>query len=251
MPSWSQPALHIGQVTLYAHGILLALGTVVGSVIFVNRAQTLSLSKRAALRFILLFVPIGFLGSHLMYSIFDDRSSFFALQGISSLGGILACLLGLALCTFRHGESGWRWFDAASYAAVCGALFARLGCFVAHDRVGVRTSSWLSVNCFDGPHYDLALFEIIFLAVCLGVLVWLERHGWRPLEGMLFAILAVSYGTLRLILGQLSEAPRRYLDLAPEQWGGATLAAVGALSWLVIKRTAREASAPRFTKRYS
>jgi prolipoprotein diacylglyceryltransferase len=251
MPSWSQPALHIGQFTLYAHGILLALGTVVGSVIFVNRAQTLSLSKRAALRFILLFVPIGFLGSHLMYSILDDRSSFFALQGISSLGGILACLLGLALCTFRHGESGWRWFDAASYAAVCGALFARLGCFFAHDRIGLRTSFWLSVKCLDGLHYDLALLEIVFLAIWLAILIWLERHGWRAFEGVIFALVAVSYGFLRLILGQLSEVPRRYFGLAPEQWGGAILAAAGAFSWLVIKRTAREASAPRFTKRYS
>ena len=251
IPCWSQPALHIGPFTLYAHGILLAFGTVVASIVFVNRAQAFSLSKGMALRFILVLLPIGLLASHLMYCIFDDPSSLFQLQGISSLGGILACLLGLALGTFGRRHSGWRWFDAGSYAAICGALIARLGCFLAHDRIGLHTSSWLSVKCIDGSHYDLALFEVVFLAICLGLLIWLERRGWRPAEGMVLAMLAASYGFLRLILGQLREAQQRYFGLAPEQWGAAILVAVGAFCWLIVKRTASEASTPLFTKRYS
>src|SRR5258708_30719693 len=102
IPCWSQPALRIGQFTLYAHGILLALGSVVGSVFFVNRAQTLSLRKRTAVTIILLLAPIGLLASHLTYSILEDPSSLMELQGISSLGRILACLLALALLTFLH-----------------------------------------------------------------------------------------------------------------------------------------------------
>jgi prolipoprotein diacylglyceryltransferase len=236
---------------MYAHGILLALGALVGSAIFVIRAQTVSLSKGMALRLILLFTPIGLLGSHLMYSIFDDPVSLFELEGISSLGGILACLLGLGLFALWHRESGWRWLDTASYAAVFAALIARLGCFFAHDRIGVRTSSWLSVKCLDGPHYDLALLEMIFLAICLGVFVWLKRYEWHPFEGMLFAILAVSYGLLRLLLGQLREVPQRYFGLAPEQLGAAILVAAGACCWLMIKRSTRQASTPVFTKQSS
>lgn len=248
MPCWSQPALQIGQFTLYAHGILLALGTVVGSVIFVNRAQTLSLSKRTALSITLFVVPIGLLASHLTYSIFEDPSSLFELQGVSSLGGILACLLGLALFTFRHRESRWRWFDAASYAAVCGAPIARLGCFLAHDRTGLRTSFWFSVKCFDGSHYDLALFEIVFLAIWLGLLLLLERQEWRPFEGMVFSIVAVSYGLLRLVLGQLREGVERYAGLIPEQFGAVILGAAGACCWLIAKQNAKQASALLFTK---
>jgi prolipoprotein diacylglyceryltransferase len=251
IPCWSQPALHIGQFTLYAHGILLALGTVVGSVIFVNHAQTLSLSKRAALSIVLFLVPIGLLASHLTYSIFEDPSSFLELQGISSLGGILACLLGLALFTFRHRESRWRWFDAAAYAGVCGALIARLGCFLAHDRIGLRTSFWLSVKCFESAHYDLALLEVVFLAVCLGLIIWLVRQGWRPFEGMIFSMVAVSYGLLRLALGQLSEATQRYVGLLPEQFCAVILVAAGACCWLLAIHRARQASAPLFTKHHS
>ena len=249
IPCWSQPALHIGQLTLYAHGILLALGTVASSVIFVNRAQTLALSKRTALSLILFLIPIGLLASHLTYSIFEDPSSLLKLQGISSLGGILACLLGLALFTFRHRESRWRWFDAAAYAGVCGALIARFGCFLAHDRIGLRTSFWLSVKCFEGSRYDLALLEIVFLAACLRLIIWLARHEWRrPFEGMIFSIVAVSYGVLRVALGQLSEGTQRYVGLLPEQVCAVILVAAGACCWLIAKHRARQAPAVLFTK---
>jgi prolipoprotein diacylglyceryltransferase len=251
IPCWSQPALHIGRFTLYAHGILLALGTVVSSVIFVNRAQALSLNKRTALSIILFLAPIGLLASHLTYSIFEDPSSLLELQGISSLGGILACLLGLALFTFRHPESRWRWFDAAAYAGVCGALIARLGCFLAHDRIGLRTSFWLSVKCFEGSRYDLALLEVIFLAVCLGLIIWLARQGWRLSEGMIFSMVAVSYGVLRVALGQLSEGRQRYAGLLPEQFCAVILVAAGACCWLLARHQARQASAPLFTRHHS
>jgi phosphatidylglycerol:prolipoprotein diacylglycerol transferase len=239
IPSWSQPALHVGHFTLFAHGILLLFGTLVSSVIFLFRAHTLSLPMRAAVRLILLLVPIGFLGSHLMYCVFDDPSALFELQGISSLGGILAALLAFALYTIWDRERRWRWLDAAAYAAVPGALIARLGCFLAHDRIGVPTSSWLSVNCFDGRRYDLALLEGIFLAIWLGVLTWVERHRWRPSDGMLFAVLAVSYGILRLILGELREVPQRYFGLTSEQWPAVILLVVGACCWLIIQQPAR------------
>jgi prolipoprotein diacylglyceryltransferase len=239
IPCWPQPALHLGQITLYAHGILLVLGTVVGSAVFVNRAQTLSLRKRTAVIIILLLAPIGLLASHLTYSLLEDPSSLLELQGISSLGGILAGLLGLALFTFRHPESRWRWFDAASFAALWGALIARLGCFLAHDRIGLPTSSRFSVQCFGGSYYDLALFEMVFLAAFLTFVIWLELRHPRLVPGVVFSTLAVTYGIMRLILGQLSEPPQRYLVFSPEQWGGAILSVVGAFCWFRIKQTAK------------
>lgn len=251
IPCWSQPALHIGRFTLYSHGIFLALGAIVSSVIFVKRAETFSLSKRAALGLILCLASIGLLASHLTYSIFEDRSSLLVPEGISSLGGILACLFGLAIFTVGRHEPRWRCFDAAAYAGVVGALIARLGCFLAHDRIGLRTSSWFSVSCFDGSRYDLALLEVVFLVFGLALLICVEQQGWRPFEGMTFSVVAVSYGLLRLVLGQLSERTGRYAGLLPEQFGAAILLAAGACSWLMAKRNAREASALSFEKHRS
>ena len=245
IPCWSQPALHVGQTTLYAHGILLILGSLVGSVVFLTRARTLWLSTREALGIVLLLAPIGLLASHLTYSILEQPSSLFELQGISSLGGILACFLGFALFTFRHRESRWRWFDAAAYAGVCGALIARLGCFLAHDRLGSRTPFWLSVNCFDGSRYDLALLELIFLALGLALMVHADRQGWHPFDGNLFSMVAVLYGLLRFVLGELTDGAKRFAGLLPEQFAAAILVAVGACCWLFARHSAREASVPK------
>jgi prolipoprotein diacylglyceryltransferase len=101
------------------------------------------------------------------------------------------------------------------------------------------------VNCFDGRRYDLALLEAMFLAVALAVLIWAERQRWRPAEGMVFAVLAMSYGLVRLILGELIEAPQRYFGLTSEQLPATLLLAVGACCCLVIKYLPRHAPMPR------
>jgi phosphatidylglycerol---prolipoprotein diacylglyceryl transferase len=237
IPCWPQPAFQIAHFTFYAHGILLALGAIVTSVLFVKRARSLSLNPATSLRLLLVLVPTAFLASHLAYVLFDDRTALFELQGINSLGGILVCVPLFALLTSRTRESRSRWLDAASHAALVGASIARLGCFLAHDRLGLRTSSPLSVTCPGGPYYDLALFEMIFLAVFLAFFTWLQLRPERPAPGIIFAVLVLSYGVLRTVLGQLSEPPQRFLGLAPEQWGGVILAVAGALCWLAIKRT--------------
>lgn len=200
---------------------------------------------------VLFLAPIGVLASHLAYSILEDRSSLLELQGISSLGGILACLFGLALFTVRHPQSRWRWFDAAAFAGVCGALIARLGCFLAHDRIGLHTSSRLAVKCLDGSRYDLALLEVLFLAVVLALLIRLERQEWHPFEGMVFSLVAVSYGLLRFALGQLSEGTQRYVGLLPEQFAAAILVVAGLCCWLMAKRYAGQGSALLFAKHRS
>jgi prolipoprotein diacylglyceryltransferase len=235
IPCWPQPALHIGHATLYAHGVLLALGTAVGAIVFLKRAEAFSLSKKTAMRFILLFVPIASLGSHLMYCAFDDSSSFFKFAGISSFGGILACLLIFPLCVCQR-EHPWRWFDAASTAAIYAALIARLGCFLAHDRIGAPTSFWLSVNCADGPSYDLALFEMTFLAISVTVLLCAEWQQWHRPDGVTFAMLALSYGLFRLVLGQLVDMPSRYYGLIQEQFGAVVLIVVGAGCFRLISQ---------------
>jgi prolipoprotein diacylglyceryltransferase len=231
--------VHLGEFTLYAHGFLLVLGIITGSVVFVNRLDGLSVSKKAALGMVLLLVVVGLVASHLMYSIFEQPGALFEPQGISSLGGILACLLTLLLFTLWHRESRWRWFDAAAYAGVCGALVARLGCFLAHDRIGSPTTFWLSVKCW-GSHYDLALLEVGFLALCLGMLVWLESREPHPFAGTLFAVVAISYGLTRLALGQLIEGTQRYAGLLPEQFAGVILAVAGTCCWVIARRHATQ-----------
>jgi prolipoprotein diacylglyceryltransferase len=82
------------------------------------------------------------------------------------------------------------------------------------------------VNCADGPSYDLALFEMTFLAISVTVLLCAEWQQWHRSDGVTFAMLALSYGLFRLVLGQLVDMPRQYYRLIPEQFGAVVLIAV-------------------------
>ena len=216
IPCFSQPAFHLGSTVLYAHGILLALGTILASLLFFLRAKSLPNGQRTAIRMILILLPASFLASHLMYSALDDPSALFHFAGISSLGGIIAAVLTFALYVHRSPQR-WQWFDATVYPALCGAIVARLGCFLAHDRLGALTSFPLSVNCGDGPRYDLALFEIIFLAICLIALLAADRRDSRRPDGATFSALVLVYGLFRLALGQLADAQPLHQGLNAEQ----------------------------------
>jgi len=226
IPYWQQAALRIGPFTFYAFGILLVVATVVGSAMFVKRAEAISLSGKTAWRLILLLVPSGFLGAHLMYCALEDRDALFQFGGISSFGGGFAGVLVLASCVISLpglADQRWRWFDAASYSAVFAGLIARVGCFLAHDHLGVRTSAWISVKYSDGSRYDLALLEVIFLAVLALVLVVGNRQSWFRYSGFTFGVTAFSYGWFRFSLDYLQEMPRRYHGLTAEQYGALAL----------------------------
>jgi phosphatidylglycerol---prolipoprotein diacylglyceryl transferase len=161
-----------------------------------------------------------------MYCALEDRSALFQFGGISSFGGIFAGALALASCVHSLGglaDQRWRWFDAASYSAVFSALIARVGCFLAHDHLGVRTSAWISVKYNDGSRYNLALLEVIFLALLALVLIVGSRHSWLRFDGSTFGVTAFSYAWFRFSLDYLQEVPRRYYGLTAEQYGALVL----------------------------
>lgn len=239
IPCFSQPAIHLGSTVLYAHGILLAFGTILASLVFFLRAKSLPNGQLTAIYMILILIPLSFLASHLMYSALDEPSALFHFAGISSLGGIIAAVLTFALYLHLSAQRPQRrqWFDATVYPALCGAIVARLGCFLAHDRLGAPTSFPLSVNCGDGPRYDLALFEIIFLAICLIALLAADRRDWRRRDGSTFSALALFYGLFRLALGHLAESQPLHPGLNAEQLAALFLIAAAAAILYQISKT--------------
>jgi prolipoprotein diacylglyceryltransferase len=128
-----------------------------------------------------------------------------------------------AIFNLRKGDTLLFWFDVASYAGVFAAIVARTGCFLAHDHLGSRTSSWISVKCSDGPRYDLALFEVIFLSILAILLVRIgtRSRGWT--DGVVFGIIALSYGSLRFALEWFREIAARHFGLTVEQYAALIL----------------------------
>ena len=153
----------------------------------------------------------------------------------------------------------------ASVTKIClkfpfGYIFGRLGCFTAHDHIGVASTSFIAVDypvrgtaecealsnsyfCV-GPRLDMALIEAMWLAViCL--VFFLLRKRTMP-RGSFLAIWCMMYSPVRLVLDNfrnqdLEGADVRYLGLTPAQYWALTTFSLGLALLFYFKRRDQQA----------
>jgi phosphatidylglycerol:prolipoprotein diacylglycerol transferase len=191
-------------------------------------------------------------------------------NGISSFGGFLGAAI--AFITFFRfkkiviiprvfelaggkGRPLLKYLDCLALGFVIGWLFGRLGCFSAHDHVGVLSDSMLAVNFPNDwrggvpnsadfgaagftPRMDLGLMEVLYCIPIAGVMfLWARKQkALRP--GWFCAFLMLPYAPYRFYLDTLratdiSGADKRYLTglfdpgLTPGQIGAIAVFILG------------------------
>ncbi len=233
----------LGPLTLQPFGILVAIGVLIGIALATRRAKKVGLEDRDIQSFIAWILIGGFVGAHVLDSLFyhprellaHPWSLFTLWGGLSSFGGFIGASLGAL---------GWKYYttrDAFSisarytirlpvrrvtparltpYADVIMAvfpvawIFGRAGCSVVHDHPGARAagSAWLAVAYGPGPSTDYYLFQL--------------RHGLEPrydlgLLEMLFAMVLATVFALHwksvstkgwyIVAACVSYAPVRFM----------------------------------------
>jgi phosphatidylglycerol:prolipoprotein diacylglycerol transferase len=184
LPYFPQPVWTAGPITLSPFGALAVAAIVTGWILTRRAAARLGLEPEAAFRLARLLVLGGFVGA-----VATAASSRGALLGAAAAGLIFLKATGRSL----------RYFDPAALAFPPAWTLARTGCSLAHDHRGAPSTSFLAVRFPEGPRLDLGLLEmlaVIPLAVAFAVLARRERPA-----GFFSGLLAVSYGTIRLVLG--------------------------------------------------
>jgi phosphatidylglycerol---prolipoprotein diacylglyceryl transferase len=237
IPYWDEPSLRVGPLTLYAFGALLVCGLILGSCVFLSAAKHAGLSQRTACSLLVIFVPVAFIGSHLWYCATQDESALLVFGGISSFGGIVASILTFLIVVTLN--RAWRaqwlaWLDIGMYAFAFAALVSRLGCFLAHDHAGLRTSGWLSVEYPGGPRVDLALLEFIFWCMYCALLSLIRRPKKQGMHGMTFGVSAVIYGLFRGAVDNLRDRPARFAGLTADQYAALALLTAGLVVSLTV-----------------
>lgn len=192
------------------YGILLAVGLLSAMLLFklichVKKVDDKSYSFYSFLGII--SIAAGLLGAALFQSFYNMIDTAiktgkwaFKLGGLTFMGGLITGVLVFCLGTliFAKGKVKRDFFECASYATPCivlGHMFGRLGCFCAGCCYGKQTDSPLGI-LFPGDHYKVyptQLFEVLFLAVLLGVLLLLlfkfDFHKpLLPIYGMSYAV---------------------------------------------------------------
>jgi phosphatidylglycerol:prolipoprotein diacylglycerol transferase len=206
-------------------------------------------------------------------------------SGISSFGGFLGAAMGMLwffnveriviipkMLEFRGGKGRpvLKYLDVMAYGFTAGWFFGRMGCFSAHDHVGLASASALAVNFPDGwregvpaiagygapgftPRFDLGFLEMWYPAVLyLFFRFWADRQtGLRP--GWYAAIFILFYAPVRFYLDTLRAididgADKRYLadlvspGITPGQFGAVAVLLLGLVIWVLGGIRAKDAA---------
>jgi len=241
-----------GGFSLAAFGTLAALGVFAGALFAEARARATGVPADAIHAAIAWAVVPGFLLAHVVAllpllgrpELSSPRVWLQFWNGMSSFGGFLGALLGLAL-HYRRARKTWLPVaEILAQALVVGWVFGRLGCTLVHDHVGRLSNFALAIQFPGGARHDLGFYELLYtVLVLLPAVLVLARRPRAP--GTAIAWLALLYAPARFLgdflrATDLPNADVRYAGLTFAQYACLALAGVGVLfAYRVRRGTAR------------
>jgi len=173
-------------ITFYAFGLLASITVVVGYWAIGRRTHRLGLDYVKAKRLTSYVLWWGLCGSHVLYLVLLHRADLAQhpwlllnpLYGIYSFGGIVSGVLASVWCAHHYKFTRpqvWLYLDAVGFVFPFCWTIARTGCALAHDHVGIASTSWIAVRFPAGPRLDLGLIEALFAAGSAVCFLLLDR----------------------------------------------------------------------------
>ena len=192
--------VQIGMFTINVWSCFVALGFILGIILFRKYAQQGGMSSNHVWNIAIITIVCGIIGSRFLY-VLENFSEFsgnvflmldlFHKTGLSFFGGFILSISGIAIYVKRYLKdiSVWQIFDMLAIPILAGMTIGRIGCYLVHDHVG-KTISGVQYN----PALCLALTNFFLLLIFLylhdkikqkGVLaisvigaIGLSRFGW-------------------------------------------------------------------------
>lgn len=237
-------------------GTLVATGVYLGGYLAVRQGKKVGLDERALTSFIFWVVGVGFIGGHVLNTLFyypervltDPLDLLRLWNGLSSFGGFIGGIAGAFLWGWRHKTPILPYCDMIASAFPVAWVFGRTGCTVAHGHPGIRSAAWFAVQYPGGSRLDCGLYEMLLTIPLAAAFLWLRRKP-RP-WGFYVATMSIAYAPTRFALDFLRardvvDADARYFSLTPAQWACLPLLAFGVLMFWSTMRRAQTADAIR------
>jgi phosphatidylglycerol---prolipoprotein diacylglyceryl transferase len=255
-PYIEHPVLAIGSYELQAFRVLALAAIVVEYAIVVRRAPRHGFTSEQASSLIAWATVLGLVSAHVFDSLAyypeqvraNPLSLFYVWTNLSSWGGMVGGLAGLAFVAWRRGlgaEGVLRFVDLAVYALPFTLAVGRLGCALQHDHLGVASAHPLAVAFPTGPRFDLGLLEFLYLIPVSLLFLWLGRRP-RP-TGFYLGLYFALYSPARFVMDTLRSDDARYLGWTPAQYlcVAAALAGAALVAWSVRRGRAEARAVAR------
>lgn len=237
------PTLELGPLTIAWHGLMIAFGIGLASLLARRYADEHALDHDELWSTIGVAVFAGIVGSRVLYLLEHGQlapGDWLGTRGFSIYGGVIGGALG-ALAYMRRAQLELRYLDAIAFAFPLGLAVGRIGDLISGEHYGDPTSVAWGVRYLNpdsevprvGVAYQSgALYEIVLGLLMLGIVLALWRRLDRPLE-MVFLVF-VTYGAGRFVMFFFrTDSENAWLGLSVSQWISLGLLAVGAagLAW--------------------
>ena len=187
LPYVELPDLHPFGLTIHPFGIFAALGVYLGAVLTVRAGRVYGPGDTKSLAEVFTWALVGgLLGAHLLHvlgyhpELLRTQGPLVLLKiwdGVSSMGGVLGGMAGIALYFRRKRLSIYPYWDALALGTAPGWAVARMGCAVVHDHPGVRSHAWFAVAFPEGPRLDMGLVDCVLLLILSALLFAIGFFG--------------------------------------------------------------------------
>ncbi len=218
---------HLGPLTVYSYGVLLATAYLLGLRLAMSRARTRGLDPTTMLDLGIYIIISALVGAKLLLFVveFDHyKSNLGELLSLARSGGVFYGGLILAVVVafyyiWRKALPFWQTCDVFAPGIALGQTIGRLGCFAAGCCYGRPTSVPWAVT-FTNPEaaanvgtplgvalHPTQLYESGADLVILVLLLLTERRG-RPFAGRTFWLYMLLYGASRFVVEFYRGDPR-------------------------------------------
>lgn len=252
-----------GKVTIYTYSVCIAVGLIIGAVIFRLLSKRLKMSDKAYdfYSFLsILTVVVGFISAYVFQDLYNvmagkgsnivnDTKNLFAGKGfkmsggITFMGGLIGGVVFFVLCTFLHKDKSVRdefplVSDIAAVVILVAHGFGRIGCFFGGCCYGKVTDSPFGINYpVDGVwqvRYPTQLFEALFCFIAFAVFMLLILKTEK--RGYMIALYAAVYSVFRFFIEFLRDDYRggANIGISPSQVQSLVLIVV-ATAYILVK----------------
>jgi phosphatidylglycerol---prolipoprotein diacylglyceryl transferase len=242
------PTIEIGPITLAWHGLMIAIGIMVGGLAAAYDARRRGLEPERLYPMGLILVLGALVGGRAFYLLehgrLGDPGAWFGTTGFTFYGGFIAAALGIAYY-IRRQRLSLSYLDAIAAGLPLGIAVGRLGDVINGEHYGPATDFFLGIRNThpdaltpspDVAYHSGGLYEVLIAAIVFAIAWPMRRRLKRPLALAWLVIALFAVGRFFEFFLR-SDSADLALGLEVAQWTSLMLLAVAAAgAWLTLVR---------------
>jgi phosphatidylglycerol---prolipoprotein diacylglyceryl transferase len=244
------PNIHLGPVTVAWHGLMIAIGILVGGLAAARFARERCLELDPLYTIGVLLAVGGIVGGRVFYLV-EHGGPLLGTRGFTFDGGVILAAALIALYVWRE-RLGARYLDVVAFGLPLGVAVGRIGDVINGEHYGPRSEFFLAVRNAhpdaltpnpDFAYHNGGLYEVL-LGAAIFALVWPLRPHLRRPGDLAWLVLGLFAAGRFFVFFVRSDSPELALGLNNAQWTSLGVLVIVAIGWTLTARRAPRESEP-------